>query len=279
MAGRLEGKVAVVTGAASGIGAASARRFVEEGARVVIADLLDEEGHALAQALGENALYQRTDVTDEAQVSRVVNLAKTRFGKLDILFNNAGVGGPIAGLDGFDGTSFDRAMAVLVKGVFHGFKYAVPLMRAERSGVILTTASVAGMQAGFAPHVYSAAKAAVIQLTRTAAMELGIDKIRVNCIAPGAIATPIFARALGMDAQTSADSVNKLKTTFKRLQPLPIPGQSEDVAEAAVYLASDAARFVSGQTLVVDGALTVGQRSPDGSSPLMAAVAGALMGP
>lgn len=279
MSGRLSGKVAVITGAASGIGAASARRFVAEGARVVLADIMDEEGAELARELGTDALYQRTDVTSEADVARALGLAKERFGALDVLFNNAGAGGSIAGLEAFDGAQFDKSFAVLVKGVFFGMKHAIPHMRAQRSGSILSTASVAGLQAGFGPHIYSAAKAAVIQLTRTASQELGVDKIRVNCICPGAIATPIFARALGMGEDLSLQSVDKLKRAFKRVQPLPVAGMPEDIADVAAFLASDDARFVSGQAIVVDGALTAGQRTADGGSLLMSTLAGALFSP
>src|SRR5512139_1912617 len=178
--GMLSGKVAIITGGASGIGSASVRHFVEEGARVVIADLLEEKGRARAKSLGDAATFVRTDVSVEADVRSAVETALSKFRRLDCMFNNAGSGGvdgPIAdtSMDGFD-----RTMAVLVRGVFLGMKHAAPVMTAQGSGSIVSTASVAGMGVGYGPHTYSAAKAAVIHLTRSVASELGERGVRVN---------------------------------------------------------------------------------------------------
>ena len=188
--GRLEGKVAVITGGASGIGEASVRRFVGEGCKVVIADLQHERGERLAAELGAVAAFVRTDVTLESDVAAAIALAQSRFGRLDCLFNNAGYAGVNGPIESIPAQGFDDTMAVLLRGVFLGIKHAAPVMKRQGAGSIVSTASVAGLQAGFAGHVYSAAKAAVIHLTRSVAMELGESGVRVNCICPGAIATP-----------------------------------------------------------------------------------------
>src|SRR5689334_1261925 len=184
----LAGKVVVITGAASGIGAGSARHFVEHGARIVVADVLDAEGRALCDTLGEAAEYVHCDVTVEADVQAAVTRATTRFGRLDCMFNNAGTGGVYGPITETPVEGFDRGMALLVRGVFLGMKHAAPVMIAQRSGSIISTASVAGLGVGYGPHVYSAAKAAVIHLTRSVASELGEHNVRVNCICPGGIA-------------------------------------------------------------------------------------------
>lgn len=263
MAGRLEGKVAVITGAASGIGRASAKLFAAEGARVVAADLNEAQGLALSNAQPGAIVFKRTDVTQEGDIESMIAEAVSRFGRLDILFNNAGMSGQVGGLAALDLNAFDRVIAVLLRGVLAGFKHAAPVMKRQGGGVILSTSSIAGLQGGIGPYPYSAAKAAVIQITKNAALELAPDNIRVNCICPGAIATPIFGASAGLSQDSAERLVPRLEASFKDAQPLPRAGLPEDIAEAALYLAAESGRFVSGQALVVDGGLTAGHYPVD----------------
>lgn len=256
---RLDGRVAVITGGASGIGEATVRLFVDEGCRVVVADVLDERGRRLVDAIGKSAVYVHADVSQETQVQGAVEHAVSHFGRLDCVFNNAGLGGvsgPIAEIP-VDG--FDRTIGVLLRGVFLGMKHAAQIMKRQGTGSIVSTASVAGLQAGFGPHVYSAAKAAVIHLTRSVAMELGESGVRVNCICPGGIATPIFGKALGLDEAAADEAAKKMETVLATHQPIQRAGLPEDIAQAALWLASDDSRFVTGHALVVDGGLTGGR--------------------
>jgi len=257
--GKLDGKVAVITGGASGIGHAAVRLFVEEGCRVVIADVQDDKGARLAQDLGQAARYVHADVSREADVSDAIAHAVSRFGRLDCLFNNAGAGGVAGPIEEIPADGFDHTMGVLLRGVFLGMKHAAPIMKRQRGGSIISTASVAGLQAGYGPHVYSAAKAAVVHLTRSVAMELGESGVRVNCICPGGIATPIFGSALGL-AGPEADRVAELmKTLLATRQPIQRAGLPEDIARAALWLASEDSSFVNGHALIVDGGLTGGR--------------------
>ena len=196
--GRLDGKVAIITGGASGIGAGTVRLFVNEGARVVIADVQDDLGEALAAELGEAAIYQRTDVSSETGVKAMIAAAMDNFGDLDCLFNNAGFGGVSGEIHEIElGPEYDATVNVMFTGVVLGMKHAAPIMRAKQSGSIISTASVAGVQGGYGPHIYSGIKAAVIGLTRSVALELSQFNVRVNAICPGGIATPIFQPLLG----------------------------------------------------------------------------------
>jgi NAD(P)-dependent dehydrogenase (short-subunit alcohol dehydrogenase family) len=257
--GKLDGKVAVITGGASGIGAAAVRLFVEEGCRVVIVDVQDDKGARLADELGKSSAYLHADVSRESDVSGAIAHALSRFGRLDCLYNNAGLGGvsgPIAEIP-VDG--YDQTMGVLLRGVFLGMKHAAPIMTRQGSGSIISTASVAGLQAGYGPHIYSAAKAAVVHLTRSVAMELGESGVRVNCICPGGIATPIFGAALGVSG-TEADRVAEtMKVILTAFQPIQRAGLPEDIARAALWLASDDSSFVNGHALIVDGGLIGGR--------------------
>jgi len=257
--GQDNGKVAIITGAASGIGEASARLFVQQGWRVMVADIQDARGERLAQALGPMAAYRHTDVSSEPAVKGLVEDTLARFGRLDALFNNAGapgVSGPIADTPA---EGFDQTIALLLRSVFLGIKHAAPVMCRQRSGSIVSTASVAGLRAGFGPHVYSTAKAAVIHLTRSVAMELGEQGVRVNCICPGGIATPIFGKALGMSAEAADLTVEPMKARLAEMQPIRRAGLPEDIAQAALWLCEDASGFVNGHAMVVDGGLTGGR--------------------
>lgn len=249
---RLSGRVAVITGAASGMGLDSAERFLKEGARVVIADINAAAGErALAQArdagFAEHCLFQRLDVADEENVAAVLNLARSHFGRLDIVFNNAGVGGAIGPLTETTEADWDYTFAVLAKGVFFGIKHAARIYREQGDGgVIINTASIAALSGDAGPMVYSAAKAAVVSMTRSAAVELAADRIRVNAICPGYIATPLAA----------GGNMEATRTAFADAQPWPEAGEGEHIAGTAVFLASDDARFITGEAIVVDGGLT-----------------------
>lgn len=261
MKDKLAGKVAVITGGASGIGEASVREFVAQGCRVVVADILDEQGRALLRDLGDDvADFVHTDVSVEADVKRAVGRAVERFGRLDCMFNNAGAAGVQGPIADTATEGFDQTIAVLLRGVFFGMKHAAPVLAAQRSGSILSTASVAGIGVGFGPHVYSAAKAAVIHLTRSVAVELAEQNVRVNCICPGGIATSIFGRAAGLSPDAALRTVDMMANVLSMLQPLPRAGQPQDIARAAVFLASEDASFVTGHSLVVDGAVTLGRK-------------------
>jgi len=254
---RLKGKVTLVTGGASGIGEATVRLFVEEGASVALADLQDDRGQQLAKETG--ATYLHADVSREADVQAMVDEAMRRFGRLDCLFNNAGYAGVGGRIEQIPVGGFDDTMGVLVRGVFLGMKHAAPVMKRQGAGSIISTASVAGLRTGLGPHVYSAAKAAVIQLTRSVAMELGESGVRVNCICPGGIATPIFGKAFGLSPDRADDTIPLMKGVLENLQPIHRPGLPQDIAQAALWLASDESSFVNGHALVVDGGLTGGR--------------------
>jgi NAD(P)-dependent dehydrogenase (short-subunit alcohol dehydrogenase family) len=256
---RLTGKVALITGGASGIGEGTVRLFAREGASVVIADIQDDQGARLAAELGARVAYVHTDVSHEADVQSAVAESVRRFGRLDCIFNNAGFGGVGGRIEAIDIAGFDQTIGVLLRGVLLGMKHAAPVMKRQGGGSIISTASVAGLTAGFGPHVYSAAKAAVIQLTKTVAMELGEHNIRVNCICPGGIATPIFGKGLGMSAEQAEAIVPLMKGVLENLQPIKRSGVPDDIANAVLWLASDDATFVNGHALVVDGGLTGGR--------------------
>jgi NAD(P)-dependent dehydrogenase (short-subunit alcohol dehydrogenase family) len=256
---RLASKIALVTGGGSGIGEATVRLFVAEGASVVIADIQDERGRRVAEELGARTAYVHCDVSREADVQAAVAATVERFGRLDCIFNNAGYGGVGGRIAEIAVDGFDETLGVLLRGVFLGMKHAAPVMKAQGSGSIISTASVAGMVTGLGPHVYSAAKAAVIHLTRCVAMELGEHNVRVNCICPGGIATPIFGKGLGLSAERAEEIVPLMKGVLESLQPIKRSGLPEDIAQAALWLASDDATFVNGHALVVDGGLTGGR--------------------
>ena len=250
----LEGKTAVITGGASGIGEATARLFVAEGARVVIADMQRERGEALAQELGEAASFAPCEVRSEAEVKAAVDLALDSWGRLDCMFNNAGFGGALGPLEAIPAEEFDLSFDVLVRGVFLGMKHAIPAMKAQGSGSIVNTGSIAGITAGRGPQVYSAAKAAVVHLSKVSAMELGEHSIRVNCVCPGYIATPLSANTVGKPDSLIEERLDD----YAFQQPIPRVGRPHDIAEAVLYLASDRSSFVTGQAITVDGGAATG---------------------
>jgi NAD(P)-dependent dehydrogenase (short-subunit alcohol dehydrogenase family) len=267
--GRLDGKVAVITGAASGIGRGTAEVFAEEGAKVVIADRDEERGGRLAERLGSRASFIRTDVAQGAEIRRAVEHAVQRFGRLDIMYNNAGFGGARDGIAELTEEGWDATMAVLLRAVFLGMKYAAAVMKPQRSGVILSTASVAGLTTAWStPHIYNTAKAAVVQLTKSVALELGEYGIRVNCLCPGFIATPIVAGGLDMPSQLLDKVPDVAARYLANLQPLKRAGRPDDIAQAALWLASDAAEWVTGHALVVDGGVMTGSSWKSVLAPL-----------
>lgn len=246
----LDGKVAVITGGASGIGEATVRLFVEEGARVVIADMQRDRGEALAADLGDAATFAFCEVRQEDQVKGAVDAAVAQWGRLDCMFNNAGFGGALGLYEDIPADEFDMTFDVLVKGVFLGMKHAVPVMRRQQSGSIINTGSIAGVTSGRGPLVYSAAKAAVIHMSKTAAMPYAEDFIRVNCICPGYIPTPLSTNAVGKPDEVVAER----SEGYANRQPIPRAGRPDDIAQMALFLASDRSTFVTGQAIVVDGA-------------------------
>ena len=255
---RLAGKVALITGGASGIGEATVRLFVTEGASVVAADIQDERGRQLAAELGPRAAYVHADVSREADVKAAVGETVKRFGRLDCLFNNAGSAGVGGSIEQIDAAGFDETIGVLLRSVFLGMKHAAPVMKGQGSGSIISTASVAGLRTGLASHVYSAAKAAVIHLTHSVAMELGESGVRVNCICPGGIATPIFGKAFGAP-ERAEEIASLMKGVLPQMQPIRRSGLPDDIAQAALWLAGDESSFVNGHALVVDGGLIGGR--------------------
>lgn len=255
----VEGKVAVVTGAASGIGAATARRFAERGCRVVLSDLQEEAGKQLAEEIGERALFVRTDVTSEADVARAVDTAVERFGALDVMINNAGIVGAVGSIAETSTEAFDATLDVLLRGTFLGMKHAARVMLPRERGVILSLSSTAGVVGGLGPHAYTAAKHAVIGLTRSVASELSAKGIRVNAVAPGNTVTAMTSALITGDPE----DLETTESALRKASPLGKAGHPDDIAHALLYLASDEAGFVTGHTLVVDaGQTTAGRPAP-----------------
>jgi NAD(P)-dependent dehydrogenase (short-subunit alcohol dehydrogenase family) len=256
--GRLDGKRAVITGAASGIGEATARLFVTEGARVLLADVDTERGSRLASELGERATFVATDVSREPDVEAAVRTCVRVFGGLDVMFNNAGVPGSIGSIEDIEVATWDHTVGVHLRGVFLGIRAAARVMRPQGSGSIINTSSVASFRANLAGHDYSAAKAGIRQLTVTAANELGEHGVRVNAVCPGAVATAIFGRAAGLNSDEAQRTVEFMTEALSDTAPIRRAGQPTDIAEAVLWLASDAASFVNGQAIAVDGGLLTG---------------------
>jgi 3-oxoacyl-[acyl-carrier protein] reductase len=253
--GSLEGKVAVITGAASGFGAATSRTFIAEGAKVVLADANGAGAEALAAELGENAVAIRVDVRLAAEVEAMIDFAESRFGGLDVLINNAGITSQVGPAEELSEEDFDRVVAINVKGVFLGVKFAVPALHRRGGGVILNTASVGGVRPRGNAGIYYPTKAAVINYTQALATELG-PSIRVNCVSPSLAPTNFVTGAQGGDAVKAAAVIQAgLPATGIPLARICDP---QDVANAFAFLASDKASYVSGLNMLVDGGLAAG---------------------
>ena len=259
--GMLDGKIAIITGATSGIGERTAELFVQEGARVVFTGRRKELGEAIARRLGANASFIQADATAEADWQRLIGHVLDRHQRLDALFNNAGGPAPTGGIEDIPVDGFDRAMALLLRSVMLGMKHAAPIMKRQRAGAIVNNGSIAAHLAGYSSSmIYSAAKAAVVHLTRCVAMELGESGVRVNSVSPGAIATGILAKALGMQDASKADALaEKIKGVYGTAQPIPRAGVPDDIAQCVCWLASDRASFVNAEDVVVDGGVIGGR--------------------
>ncbi|MBL4713651.1 MAG: NAD(P)-dependent dehydrogenase (short-subunit alcohol dehydrogenase family) [Alloalcanivorax sp.] len=256
MSNRLANKITIITGATSGIGEATARRFIEEGATVVLAGRSEEKGEALAKELGERAVFKRTDIMSEDDIAALVDFTVEKFGRLDCLFNNAGAGDRTT-VDSFDEDEFARIMRLLVGAPAFGIKHAARVMKASGGGSIINNASIAGHRLNQGGYLYSGAKAAVAHMTRLAGADLGEHNIRVNAISPGAVATPIFwggsQRAQTLSDEENQRKMEKLEANLAKATPLPRAGLADDIAFAAVFLASDEGSFINSHDLVVDG--------------------------
>ena len=248
----------MITGAASGIGAGTARRFVAEGAMVIVADMQADAGRALVAELGENTRFALCNVTQESDVAAAVDLAVSEFGHLDVMFNNAGIVGAVGRISEMSVQAWDNTIDILLRGVFLGVKHAARVMLAQNSGVIINTSSTAGIVGGLGPHAYTAAKHGVIGLTKSVANELAPNGIRVNAISPGNTVTAMTASVTGTPGDFEATAARIASTS-----PLGYAGVPDDIAAAAVYLASDDARYVSGHTLVVDAGQTTAGMTPN----------------
>jgi len=257
---RLEGKIAVITGGASGIGACTVERFISEGAKVVFGDIQSELGSSLADDLGNSATFMTCDVTNEHDVKSLVNFAKDTYGKIDIMMNNAGIVGARGPIVTTSLEEFSKTVEIHLMGTFLGLKHAGQAMMQMQSGSIINLASTAGVNGGWGPHAYAAAKHAIVGLTKNVAAELCRYGIRVNCIAPGSTATPLVAKAHLDDH----DALDQLEKSLSSNAPIiGRPGRPIDVANAALYLASDESGNTNGHCLVVDGGATSGSKAGD----------------
>ena len=254
---RLKGKVAVITGAASGIGAATAKIYVEQGARIVLGDIQDEAGEALAKALGgsSTAIFRHCNVTNEDHVQGLVDAALSEFGQIDVMFNCAGIVGAVGPMSTTPADEWKLTIDIMVNGVFYGMKHASRHMKEAGSGSIISMSSTAGVMGGLGPHAYTAAKHAVVGMTKNLAAEVGGFGVRVNCIAPAGMATPMVAEVITGNHQNLEDTIAALA------EGSPLKGRAglaEDVANAALWLASDESGYTSGLTLTVDAGATTG---------------------
>ena len=257
MSGRLEGKVAVITGAASGIGAATAKTYVDHGARVALGDIQDEAGEGMAAALGgaSRAIFRHCNVTSEAEVEALVEAAIAEFGQIDIMFNCAGIVGALGPMSTTPAEEWKLTIDIMINGVFYGMKHASRYMKEAGSGSIISMSSTAGVMGGLGPHAYAAAKHAVVGMTKNLAAEVGGYGVRVNCIAPAGMATPMVADVMTGDHQNLEETI----ATLAELSPLKgRAGLAQDVANAALWLASDESGYTSGLTLTVDAGATTG---------------------
>jgi len=255
--GRLDGKVAVITGGASGMGESTARLFVREGARVVIGDVQAEKGEAVAASIGPECVFGCGDVSSSEDVRALVRTAIDRFGALHVMYNNAGIGGGEGSIVECSEETFDRIIAVDLKAVWLGMKHALPYLIASGNGSIITTASVSGIMGMPGQGAYGSAKGGVMQLTRVCAIENAANGVRANCICPGGTLTPILYANPNLPEPLDPEA---LALRLAEIQPIPRAGMPLDIAHAALWLASDESSFVTGQSIVVDGGWTASAR-------------------
>ena len=257
---RLQDKVAIVTGGTSGIGLRTVEVFADEGAKVVFSGRREKEGREIADRLGESVSFVRADASVEADMQSLITGTADKYGKLDCLFNNAGGPAPVGSIETVDFDQAISAVTLLFGGVLLGIKHAAPIMKKQGFGSIINNGSIAGHLAGYSTSmVYSSAKAAVLQLTRSAAMELGESNVRVNSISPGAIATGIFGKALGLKGQEAEDTAKGAGEVLSHAQPIRRAGLPDDIAKAALFLASDDSTFVNAADILVDGGMIGGR--------------------
>ena len=247
------GKVALVTGGASGIGAAAVRRFAAAGAHVMVGDIQEELGRQVAEEVGAAAAFRAVDVTDLAQVEALTEAAVETFGRLDFVFNNAGIGS-FGETPDLDPEQWRRVIDVDLHSVFYGCRAAIPHLRAAGGGAIVNTASISGLGADYGFSAYNAAKGAVVNYTRTLAIDHGKDGIRVNAVCPGPIATPLASILVEND---------QIRALYDAAIPLGRVGEAEEVASVVAFLCSDDARYVTGQALAIDGGLTAHTGQPN----------------
>ncbi|HJZ31622.1 MAG TPA: SDR family oxidoreductase [Hyphomicrobiaceae bacterium] len=257
--GMVDGKVAIITGGTSGIGARTAELFVAEGASVVFTGRRQAEGAAVAARIGAKAQFIAADATVEDDWQRVIAHTLTSFGRIDCLFNNAGGPAPTGSITTVPVDGFDAAIALLLRSVMLGMKHVAPTMMRQRAGSIINNGSIAAHQTGRSTSmVYGAAKAAVNHLSKCVAMELGEHNVRVNSVSPGAIATGILPKALGLEAGRADQLADQMQEIFAKAQPIPRSGLPDDIAQCVLWLASDRSTFVNATDIVVDGGLIGG---------------------
>lgn len=265
---RFKNKVVAVTGATSGIGLRAVELFIEEGASVVAIDREVNAGQELQNRFPNAVHFAKCDVLNLVELKAAIDCAESKFGGLDILFNNAGSAGTRQTVNDFDAQGWDDTQALLVRAVAAGTAYALPHMQKRCGGAIVNTASISGLLAGYGPLSYSVAKAAVIHYTKVAASQLSTHGVRINCVSPGFVATRIFGTSLGLDREQAQSIANQAATNPAVPNPLQIAGQPQDIAEAVLFLASEDARYITGTNLTIDGGATIGPRhSWDASVP------------
>jgi len=275
LAEELAGKVAIVTGGSSGMGRGMVERFAAEGAKVVIADVQDDLGQEVAKGVGSSVAYKRTDVSDPAQLQEAVAFAVKTFGHLNIMVNNAGISGKrSANLLEEDFGDFHKVFGVNLLGVMAGTSIAAREIAKTGGGSVINISSIGGMQGGTSLWAYGASKAAVIHFTKASAIDLGNHNIRANCICPGNIETPIMGNAFAGDLspEDKAAALKRIRTYLIERQPLMLQGLPEDIAQAALFYASDRSRYVTGTVMPVDGGLVAG--TPNRGSSFTSAVKG-----
>jgi NAD(P)-dependent dehydrogenase (short-subunit alcohol dehydrogenase family) len=267
MAGKLTGKVAIVTGGAAGIGRAVVDLFADEGCQLVVSDVADKEGEASverAAARGAEALFVRCDVTRSEDVRRLVSTTLDRFGQLDVLFNNAGIVSPefpVGSVTEAGEEAWDRVIDVNLKSIYLVSKYAIPQMVKQRSGSVINTASSWGLMASDNSAAYVASKAGVVNLTRSMALDYGRYNVRVNCVCPGPTETAMLVRTLARDTPEQSE---RFRADYLRMLPLRRWARPEEIARGVLFLASDDASYVTGSALVIDGGYTAGrEHAPD----------------